>query len=197
MLRLIGVRNRITQLLNILAGRAPHPPHPPSFSSKNFSIEVQGVQLPRTNGKEIKYFALGSLNTLALQGTIQMYSVLLMTQHCWFHFRNRSLWFPKEIICLFPGKAQTFYSKDDLLPSSFSSSVTWLALVPTSGNNTSISSSQKAENKQKHFKENQNIKACTSHLFLSFSFLQRMNSSEFLRPSCLLRFSRRYIFLYI
>lgn len=37
-----------------------------------------------------------------------------------------TLCFPKEIICLFLGKAQNFYSSF-LFPSQFSSSVTWLA----------------------------------------------------------------------
>lgn len=107
---------------------------------------------------ETRCFALGTLNTLALLGTSQMYSAFLMSQHCGVGFRNWSL-------CASPKKSSACsLAKHRLSSPAFNSQVSShhqsLALLSAYLRHyTSISSSKRAENKQKHFKENQKIKA--------------------------------------
>lgn len=152
------------------------PPHHLSFPKTTLALTLKTVQLPRAS-KETKCFALSSLNNPC---TPRDQADTLSASNV----SAPLIWFQKLVTLvpyrnhlLFPWQRTNFLFQLFILKLFLT--ISHLAcLLLTSGKYNSISSSQRAENKQKHFKENQNTKAFTSfQLFIFFSFTQRMNSS--------------------
>lgn len=147
-----------------------------SFPKTNLALTLKSVQLPRAS-KETKCFALSSLNNPCMPRDQADALSASKVSSPLIRFQKPVTLVPYQNHLPVPWQRTNFLFQLFVLKL-FLTISNLACLLLTSGKYNSISSSQRAENKQTHFKENRNTKAFTSfQLFILFSFSQRMNSS--------------------